>query len=50
MSKVERYAVGLDIGTTKICCVVADIANPERPHIVSALGAAIVAAENGGRR
>jgi len=25
MGKNERYVVGLDIGTTKICCVVGEV-------------------------
>jgi len=40
MSKVERYAVGLDIGTTKICCVVGEIKDDGRVHIVG-LGEAL---------
>ena len=34
MGKAERYAVGLDIGTTKICCVVGEIKEGGDVHIV----------------
>lgn len=34
MAKAERYAVGLDIGTTKICCVVGEIKEDGGVHIV----------------
>ena len=34
MGKAERYAVGLDIGTTKICCVVGEIKEGGGVHIV----------------
>jgi len=34
MGKNERYSVGLDIGTTKICCVVAEIADNGTLHVV----------------
>jgi len=34
MPKSERYVVGLDIGTTKICCVVGEIRENGAVHIV----------------
>jgi cell division protein FtsA len=40
MGKGERYVVGLDIGTTKICCVVGEIKEMGSVHIVG-LGEAI---------
>jgi cell division protein FtsA len=40
MGKSERYVVGLDIGTTKICCVVGEIKEMGSVHIVG-LGEAV---------
>jgi cell division protein FtsA len=34
MGKAERYTVGLDIGTTKICCVVGEIRDDGGVHVV----------------
>ena len=34
MAKSERYIVGLDIGTTKICCVVAELRENGAVHVV----------------
>jgi cell division protein FtsA len=34
MAKAERYAVGLDIGTAKICCIVGEIVEDGGLHIV----------------
>ena len=34
MAKNERYVVGLDIGTTTICCVVGEIQDTGKVHVV----------------
>ncbi|MCP3981625.1 MAG: cell division protein FtsA [bacterium] len=34
MAKTERYTVGLDIGTTKICCVIGEIRDDGKVHVV----------------
>ena len=34
MGKSERYVVGLDIGTTKICCVVAEVRDHGAVHVL----------------
>ena len=39
MPKNERYIVGLDIGTTKICCVIAEMRDSGSVDVVG-LGAA----------
>ncbi len=39
MARIQRYAVGLDIGTTKVCCVVGEIADGGALRVV-ALGEA----------
>lgn len=40
MGKNDRYVVGLDIGTTKICCIVAELGDSGSVHIVG-LGEAL---------
>ena len=39
MARTEQYVVGLDIGTTEICCVIAEIRHEEPPRLVG-LGSA----------
>lgn len=34
MGKLERYVVGLDIGTTKICCIVGEVRDSGALHVV----------------
>ncbi|MGM0506923.1 MAG: cell division protein FtsA, partial [Bacteroidota bacterium] len=34
MSEQEKYVVGLDIGSTKVCAVVASIDEQDRIHIL----------------
>ena len=34
MSKKSNYIVGLDIGTTKICCIIGEVINDEKIDII----------------